>query len=81
MTATLSNSDQEDYLQGMPKLMGIVGGWWIHQANHNFFKVMREILFQVCYQILEKKKEVQRQDYPYSHTLLKQLRNYQWLSL
>jgi len=45
VTVTLNNSEFDKYLQGMPELMGIVGGRWIHQANHYFFEVMREILF------------------------------------
>lgn len=45
VTATLSNSEFDKNLQGVPELVGIIEGRWIHQANHNFFEVMREVLF------------------------------------
>lgn len=46
----------DHYLHGMPEFMSIIRWWWVHEANHNIFEVIWQLLLQVTNQVLWGKK-------------------------
>lgn len=46
------------YLHGVPELVGIVGGRWVHEAHHDFLEVIGKLLLQVTNQVLWREKQI-----------------------
>ena len=46
------------YLHGVPELVGIVGGRWVHEAHHDLLEVIGKLLLQVTNQVLWREKQI-----------------------
>lgn len=49
----------DNYLHGLPQLLGIILSWCQHQPEDQLGQAARQLRFQVCHQVLQKHLRVQ----------------------
>lgn len=57
--ALTGHQQYDNYLHGLPQLLGIVLCWCQHQPEDQLSQAARQLRFQVCHQVLQKHLRVQ----------------------